>query len=118
MSRSQTPDLDRVEREERGETLRDERERRLARELTEEVTHRMSTVLGRRSVARQLADCGWWETPKSLNHAEAQFKAGRHEVASELVRAIRTHCHREWMLLQQEEHERESAMEAERELDR
>lgn len=113
MGRSQTPDLDRLEREERRETARDERTRRLTREEVEEATLQMSTAVGRRSVARQLEVVE--ESPWSPNNAEMARRVGRLEAAQELLRVVKHHCPKEWLLLEQERITRESARGTEQE---
>lgn len=113
MGRSQTPDLDRLEREERRETVRDERSRRLTREEIEETALQMSTAVGRRSVARRLEAVE--ESPWSPNNAEMARRVGHLEDAQELMRVVKRHCPKEWLLLEQERIARESAWHTEQE---
>lgn len=113
MSRSQTPDLDRLEREERGETATHQRRRRLTNEQVQELSERMGTEVGRRGVARQLDDSGLYADPFSANASVTANKLGERRAAVELREDVRLHCPREWLLMEKEQLDRERQLRAE-----
>lgn len=102
MSRSQTPDLDEVERAAQASALRDRRLRLLEQRRGEVTRVLMSDKVGREFVSLLLDDCGWRTVPYSLNHAEVMRNEGRRSVGARLVALIDDHCQEQWSVMERE----------------
>lgn len=102
MSRGLSSILDLEARKERAEGARALRNKRREQEEVDELVHRMSTELGRRSVARQLEDSGVYDESWHANNAQMAKNEGQRSLGVRLRKLVRLHCPEQFKLMEKE----------------
>jgi hypothetical protein len=99
MSRAVEFDLEAEEQREAEQALRLKQRQH---EEVEEIVERMSTTVGRRSVARQLDDCGVYRSSFNPNNAHSAFNEGQRRVGVDLLELVIRHCPQQYLEMEKE----------------